>query len=165
MKRFLLGGLAALGLAFTASPAKADCSFEYSCSRHLSYTHTSKSRCFSYSSHPNPLPCAGGGCASGPAMWDGLAAYGAAGYGVAAYAAPVAASPAAATPAATTPSFQAPQPKPATTSTSALQQAAYFYYGQSNNSGYGYNAGYNYGVGYYGYGSSNFQAPDYWYGN
>jgi hypothetical protein len=178
MKRILVVGLVALGLAATSAPLRADCMFEYSCCRHLCYVGTSKSRCFNYSSHANPLPCGPGGHA-GPALWDGLAAYGAPPYP---YAAPVAAAPAAAAaatpaapaaPAATTPSFKAPQPSPATKSSAGVQQAGYFYYGPTSNAGYSANAGYNYGTGYgygagygyygYGYGASYAQAPNYWY--
>ena len=158
MKRLMFAGLLALGLAFTARPAQADCSFEYSCSRHLSYVHTSKNRCFSYNSHSNPLPCASGCCGySGPAMWDGYNPYAAAyapAYGVAA-ATPVAAP----TPAAK-PSFTAPQPTPApkySTSPTGLQQAGYFYYPPTASTNAAYGAGYGYAAGYY-------QAPSYWYG-
>ena len=45
MKRFLFVALVALGLTSATRSAKADCAFEYSCSRHFSYVHTSKSRC------------------------------------------------------------------------------------------------------------------------
>ena len=168
MKRFLIVGLVALGLAATARSAKADCAFEYSCSRHLSYVHTSKNRCFSFNSHSTPLPCMShsGSGYSGPA-WGDPSAYGAPAYGYPA-AAPVAAAPAAAAPAApaaTTPSFNAPAPKqtPNNNASAGLQQAGYFYYGQTANPGYG--AGYNYSTGYsyYGYGSAG--APNYWYDN
>ncbi|HEY7427808.1 MAG TPA: hypothetical protein VH682_26490 [Gemmataceae bacterium] len=164
MKRFLFVGLVALGLAATARSAKADCAFEYSCSRHLSYVHTSKNRCFSFNSHSTPLPCmsSSGYGYSGPA-WGAAPAYG---YAAPVAAAPVAAAPAApaAAPAATTPSFNAPAPKQTpSNSTAGLQQAGYFYYGQTANPGYG--AGYNYSTGYsyYGYGSAG--APNYWYDN
>ncbi len=162
MKRFLFVGLVALGLAAATRPAKADCAFEYSCSRHLSFVHTSKNRCFTFSSHSNPLPCVGGHCGyGGPALWDGFA-----GYGAPHYAAPVAAAPAtapaASTPAAKTPSFNAPQPKETPNNTSSLQQAGYFYYGQTANPGYTYG-----GYSYYGYGynAGYYQAPNYWYDN
>jgi hypothetical protein len=163
MNRFLFGSLAALALAATATPAWADCCLEYNCCRHLSFVRTSKNRCLTFTSHANPLPCAPGHGYGGPALWDGLAAYG---HAPAAYPAPVAAAPAAAAPAATTPSFKAPPPAPATKSPSGVQQAGYFYYGQPANAEYGYNAGYNYGAGYgygYGYGASYAQAPNYWY--
>lgn len=161
MKRLLFVGLLALGLAFTARPAQADCSFEYSCSRHLSYVHTSKNRCFSYSSHSNPLPCATGCCApggyGGPAAWDGYNPYAAPAYapayGVAA-AAPAATAP------ATTPSFSPPQPAPMPkggVAPTGLQQAGYFYYPPTTAASSGYGAGYGYAAGYY-------QAPSYWYG-
>lgn len=156
MKRILFVGLAALGLTVAARPAKADCIFEYSCSRHLSYVHTSKNRCFSFSSHANPLPCVSSCGYSGPSLWDGFA-----GYGAPHYAAPVAAAPAAATPApaATTPPYTPPQPKP-----TGVQQAGYFYYGQTANPAY--NTGYNYGgYLYYGQGAGYYQAPNYWYDN
>lgn len=152
MKRILCGAFVALSLALTASSARADVSFEYGCSRHLSYTRTSKNRCFSFNSYASPLPCAGGGCASGPAMWNALPAYG--------YAAP---APVAAAPAPAAPTFKAPAPAPATNNASGVQQTGYFYYGPANSTGYNYNPGYNYGAsygyGYYGYA----QAPNYWY--
>lgn len=158
MKRILLAGLTALALAAAAQPARASCMFEYSCSRHLSFVHTSKNRCFSYSSCATPLPCAPGCGYAGPALWDGFAGYGAPSYG----AAPVAAAPAASTtptPAATTPSFTPPQPK-----STGVQQAGYFYYGQTASPSY--NAGYNYGgYLYYGQGYGHPQAPNYWYDN
>lgn len=168
MKRLMFVSLVALGLATTARPAKADCAFEYSCARHLSFVHTTKNRCFSFSSHSNGLPATSHCGYGGPAPWGGLAAYGAPAYGYGAYAAPVVAAPAAAAPAATTtPAFKAPQPAPASNSSNGVQQAGYFYYGPSSNAGYGYNAGYNYyGTGYgygYGYGASYAQAPNYWY--
>jgi hypothetical protein len=146
MKRFVFGSLAALGLALTASPVKADVAFEYSCSRHLSYTRTSKHRCFSFNSYANPLGCPGG-CASGPALWNALPAY---------------AAPAHAAPVAPAPNFQAPAPAPAKP---AVQQAGYTYYGQTYAPAYDYSAGYNYymNYGYYGYGAGYAQAPNYWY--
>jgi hypothetical protein len=158
MKRILNGAFVALSLALTGSSVHADCSFEYSCSRHFCYTRTSKNRCFSFNSGCNPLPCAGG-CPSGPAMWNALPAYG--------YAAPapVVAAPAATAPTSSSPSFKAPAPAPATNGATGLQQAGYFYYGPSNSTGYNNNAGYNYNYGasygysYYGYA----QAPNYWY--
>jgi hypothetical protein len=173
MKRILLVGLVTLGLAAAARPAKANFMFDYSVCRHFCFVHTQKNRCFSYSSCATPLPCAPGHGYAGPALWDGLAAYGAHPYGYAAYPAPVAAAttttaPAATTaPSNTTPSFKAPQPSPASNNSTGLQQTSYFYYGQTNNAGYGYNAGYNYGAGYgygyYGYGASYAQVPNYWY--
>jgi hypothetical protein len=160
MKRFLFVALVALGLTAATRSAKADCAFEYSCSRHFSYVHTSKSRCFTFNSHSNPLPCLGGHCGySGPAAWDGFAGYGAPAYGVAAApaAAPAAAAPAAKTPDAKSPSFNAPQPKE---NANGVQQTGYFYYGQTPNPGY--SAGYTYGgYSYYGYGTG----PNYWYDN
>jgi hypothetical protein len=159
MKRLLSGGLLALGLALTATPAQAGCTFDYSVCRHISLVFTGRTRCLSYTSCSNPVPCPSGcsnigyGCGSGPALWDGLAAYGA-------YPAPVVAAPTA--PANTAPSFKAPQPTPATKSTTGLQQAAYYYYAQASQAGYSYNAGYNYGAGYVYYGSAA-QVPDYWY--
>ncbi len=165
MKRLMFAGLLALGLACSARTARADCSFEYSCSRHLSYVHTSKQCSFSYNSHCNPLPCAPScGGYGGPALWDGYHPYAAPNYGInpygtAPYAAPVAAAPTAAPPA-----FTAPQPTPAqkgTASPTGLQQAGYFYYPPTGNAsyGYGYGAGYNY------YGAGYYQAPSYWYGD
>ncbi|HZV06075.1 MAG TPA: hypothetical protein VE999_13435 [Gemmataceae bacterium] len=166
MKRLLVGAVVALGLASTATPAWADCYFDYSCCRHFCWVHTAKNRCFTFSSHSNPLPCAPcAGGYGGPALWNSLAAYGPHGYAVAAQPA-AAAAPAAAAPAAPAPSFKAPQPAPAT---NGVKQAVY-YYGQPTNPGYGYNAGFNYygtstGYSYYGYGAdySYAQAPNYWY--
>lgn len=150
MKRILLTGLVALGLAAAAQPAKANLMFEYSCSRHFCFVHTQKNRCLSYTSCATPLPCAPGCGYSGPALWDGFA-----GYGAPHYAAPVAAAPAAAAPAATKPSFTPPQPKPA-----GVQQAGYFYYGPA--AAPAYNTG---GYLYYGQGAGYYQAPNYWYDN
>jgi hypothetical protein len=165
MKRFLIGGLVALGLAVTATPARADCYFDYSCCRHFCWIHTAKNRCFTFSSHSNPLPCVSSCGYSGPSLWNSLAAYAPHGYAVAAQPAAAVAAPAAAAPAAPAPSFKAPQPSPAT---NGVKQAVY-YYGQAN-PGSGYNAGYNYygtssGYSYYGYGAdySYAQAPNYWY--
>ncbi len=168
MKRLLVGGLLALGFAMTAAPAWADCYFECSCCRHFTFVRTTKNRCWSCTTTCNPLPCisscSGGGCASA-APFPAPVAYAPFAYAPAAVAAAPAATtaPAASTP-ASQPSFQAPQPRPATSST-GVQQAGYFYYGQTNNAGYGYNAGYNYGTGYgsgyYNYGYA--QAPNYWY--
>jgi hypothetical protein len=170
MKRLLFGGLVALGLAVTAAPAWADCYFESTCCRHSCFVWTGKSRCWTFNSHCNPLPCISshGGGYSGPAPWNALAAYGPYGYPPrpAVAVAPAAAAPPA--PAAP-PSFKAPPPAPATKNSTSLQQAGYFYYGQTNNAGYGPSAGYNYGTGYgydsYGYGAgySYAQAPNYWY--
>jgi hypothetical protein len=172
MKRFLFGGLVALGLAVTAAPAKADCYFQSNVCRSMTWVHTCRNRCWSFNSYVNPLPCistcGGGGGYSSAAPWPGAvghAPYGYAPYGYApgaVAAAPAAAAPAAATP-ATQPSFRAPQPTPATNNSTGLQQAGYAYYGQTNAAGYGYNAGYNYGAGY-GYGYYSYaQAPNYWY--
>lgn len=165
MKRLLFGALVALGLVVTATPVRADCYFDYSCCRHMSWVFTGRSRCWTFSSHCNPLPCAPScGGYGGPALWNSLGAYGYHNpYGYA-----VAAQPAAgtATPAAATPSFKAPAPSP---STSGVKQTSYSY-GQPANPGYNYNAGYNYygassGYDYYGYGAGyNYaQAPNYWY--
>lgn len=167
MKRFLVGGLVALGLAVTAAPAMADCYFESYCCRHTCFVRTCRNRCWNFSSYCNPLPCIShcGSGYSGVAPWNALAAYG---YPPA-QPVPVAAAPGAAAPAATQPSFRAPQPTPASSSPTGLQQAVYSYYGQNGYAGYGANAGYNYGTGYgygyYGYGSSYSyaQAPNYWY--
>jgi hypothetical protein len=146
MKRLTFAGLLALGLAFAARPALADCRFEYSCSRHFYYEHTSKQRSFCFSSHSNPLSCSTGYCGyHGPAMWDGYNAY------AHSYAAPDGA-PADGT---KSPDFKAPQPTPnpkGGASTAGLQQAAYYYYAPAAYTGYGY------GYGYY-------QAPSYWYGD
>lgn len=165
MKRLLFGGLVALGLAVTATPARADCMFEYHCSRHLSYVHTSKNRCWSFNSYSKPLPCTGSCGYCGPAPWNALAAYGPKPYGHAPRPAP-AVAPVAPAPAAAKPAFKAPQPTPASKNANGVQQAGYFYYGPTPNAGYGYNRGYNYGAGYgygyYGYGSYA-QAPNYWY--
>jgi hypothetical protein len=161
MKRFLYGAFAALSLTLLASPARADCSLDYSCCRSLCFKHTSKNRCFSYSSHSNPLPCAGGYAPAGPVAWNGLAAYGYPGYG---YAAPVAAAPAAAAPAATTPGYKAPAPTPTTNSGNGVQQTGYSYYGQPAAPSYGSSSGYYYYGANYGYGSYGYaQAPNYWY--
>jgi hypothetical protein len=156
MKRLMLASMLSLGLVATGSSAQAACRFSMSCGFNVNYESSGTNRSFCYNKCSNPLPgcCPTGCCYSGPAVWDGLAAYGAPGYG---HAAPVAAAPAAA-PAAPAPSFQAPAPKQSTSSTTALQQAGYFYYGPSNYGGYSSNAGYNYGASY-------FQAPNYWYGN
>lgn len=171
MKRLLCGAIVALSLALPTA-VHADCSFEYSCSRHLCFQRTSKNRCFSYSSYSNPLACAAGCCPTGPAMWNGLAAYGYPGYGYPApvAATPVAAAPVVAAPAATSPSFKAPQPAPASSSSTGVQQTGYFYYGQPTATpNYGATGGYNYygtnyGYGSYGYGSYGYaQAPNYWY--
>ncbi len=146
MKRFVYGSLAALGLALSASPVLADVAFEYSCSRHIGYTRTSKNRCFSFNSHANPLGCPGSSCssASGPSLWNAMPAY----------AAPVHAAPA--------PTFQAPAPAPAKP---AVQQAGYNYYAPTYAPTYDYSGGYNYymNYGYYGYGAGYAQAPNYWY--
>jgi hypothetical protein len=172
MKRSLFGGLLALGLALTATPAQAGLCFDYSVCRHISLVYTGRTRCLTYNSCSNPVPCPTGccnlgyGCGNGPALWDGMAAYGGHAYGPAAYPAPVAAAPAATTaPANTSPPFQAPQPTPANKkSTTGLQQAAYYYYAQPSQAGYGYSAGYNYyGAGYSYYGYDYAQAPNYWY--
>ncbi len=160
MKRLMLVGLLALGVAASARPARADCRFEWNVCRNICFEHTSKKRCFSYSSYNNPLSGHGGGGYAGPAMWDGYHPYAAPAYG----AVPVAAAPAAAKP-----SFTAPQPTPARNSSvtpTGLQQAGYFYYAPATNAGYGYGAGYGYAAGYgYGYGVGSFQAPNYWYDN
>jgi len=162
MKRILFVGLVALGLAATARPAKANFVIDYSVCRHFCFVHTQKNRCFNYSSCATPLPCTPGCGYCGPAPWDGLAAYGPPPHGLA-YPAPVAAVPAA----VPVPAFKAPPPSLAPKSATGVQQASYFYYGQTNNAGYGSNAGYNYGTGYgysyYGYGASYAQAPNYWY--
>jgi hypothetical protein len=165
MKRFLIGGLVALGLAMTTAPAWADCYFDMTSCRHMCFVRTSRNRCWNFSSYCNPLPCVGS-CGYGAV---GPAPYGP--YGYAAAPAPVAAAPAAATaPAGSQPAFQAPQPTPATNKTNGLQQAGYFYYGPTGNAGSGSSTGYYYygagsGYGYYGYGASyNYaQAPNYWY--
>jgi hypothetical protein len=173
MKRLLFGGLVALGLAVTAGPANADCYFEHSVCRHCTFVRTCKNRCWSFNCYCNPLPCVGscgyGYC--GPTPWNALYAYGAHAYphSAASATAPAAANPAAPAPANAAPSFQAPQPAPAAKSSTGLQQAGYFYYGQTNDAGYGYTPGYNYGTsygyGYYGYGVGYgyAQAPNYWY--
>lgn len=159
MKRLLFGGLAALGLAVTAAPAWADCHFECSVCRHMSFTRTCKSRCWTFSSGCNPLPCishSGFGYV-GPAPWNALLAY-----GYPPPAAPTAATPAApAAPAAPAPSFKAPQPAPAKTNATGVQQAGYFYYGQDPYAGYAPNTGYGYGYSGYGAGYSYAQAPNY----
>jgi hypothetical protein len=166
MKRFLLAGLAAVGLAMTAAPAMADFCLNYNVCRNLCITHTQRCRCFSYHSYCNPLPCCAPGCGpTGPALWNSLAAYGPQypnGYAAAA-------QPAAATttaPAATQPSFNAPQPSPAT---NGVKQAVYSY-GQTASPNYDTSSGYSYygatsGYSYYGYGAGyNYaQAPNYWY--
>jgi hypothetical protein len=159
MKRLMLAGLVALGLAFAAQPALADCAFEYSCSRHFSYVHTSKQRCFSYSSHCNPLPCAPSCGYGGPALWNGYNPYAAAAY---APAYGVAAATSAAPASATKPAFTPPQPTPAprnSVSPTGLQQAGYFYYPPTTAATSGYGAGYGYG-----YGAGYYQVPSYWYG-
>lgn len=161
MKRLLIVGLVALGLAAAARPVKADCMFDYSVCRHFNYVHTGKSRCFSFSSHPNPLPCVSSHGYSGPAPWDSLAAYGAPPYAAPVATAPAVAAPATTTPApaATTPSFTPPPPK-----ATGVQQAGYFYYGQTANPAA--SSGYNYGgYLYYGQGAGYYQAPNYWYDN
>lgn len=155
MKRFLCGAFVALSLALP-TVVRADCSFEYSCSRHICFARTSKNRCFSYSSHSNPV-CAPGCCPSGPTLWNGLAAYG---Y-PAPIAAPVVAAAPVAAPAAAAPTFKAPAPAPAS---NGVQQTGYYYYGQPAAPSYGATSGYNYygtnyGYSYYGYA----QAPNYWY--
>jgi hypothetical protein len=169
MKRLLVGGLVALGLAVTAAPAWADCYFEATCCRHITFVRTCRNRCWTFNSCVNPLPCissCGGGYTSGAAPWPAPVAHAPYGYAPAAVAAVPAATtaPANSTP-ATQPSFKAPQPRPATTSSTGVQQAGYFYYGQTNNPGYNYNAGYNSATGYsYGYSSYGYaQAPNYWY--
>lgn len=159
MKRFLLGGFLALGLAATAAPAKADFCLQWNCCHNLCIMRTRPQRCFSFSSCCAPVCASSYGYGySGPAPWNALAAYG---YRPA----PVAAAPAAAAPAA--PNFKAPAPTPAPKAANGVQQAGYSYYGQTVNGGYGYDAGYNYGAGYgyYGYGFNyNYaQAPNYWY--
>jgi hypothetical protein len=162
MKRLLFGGLMALGLTMTAAPAWADCYFESSCCRYMSFVRTAKQRCWTFNSCCNPLPCVSH-CASGAssalAPWNAMAAYG---HPAAAYPAPVAAVPAVAAPAAA-PTFKAPQPTPATKTSTSVQQAGYFYYGQTQNTAYNYGTGYGYG--YYGYGAgySYAQVPNYWY--
>ncbi|MHB1425615.1 MAG: hypothetical protein ACYC3I_20800 [Gemmataceae bacterium] len=166
MKRLFIGGLVALGLAMTAAPASADCYFDFSCCRHMCFVRTSKNRCWSFQSCCNPLPCISSCGSGGIAPWNALAAYGPGGYAVAA--APVAAVPAAAAPApaASQPTFRGPQPTPAASSTTGVQQAGYYPYGQPNYAGYGSSPGYNYyGYGYYGYGAgySYAQVPNYWY--
>jgi hypothetical protein len=167
MKRLLFGGLLALGLAVTAAPAKADCYLQYNCCHNLTFVRTARNRCWSFNSHVNPLPCissCGGGGYSHAAPYPAPYGYAPYGYAPGAVAAvPTATTtPAASTP-ATQPSFRAPQPTPAASSSTGVQQAGYFYYGQANNAGYGYNAGYNYGASY-GYGYYSYaQAPNYWY--
>jgi hypothetical protein len=175
MKRLLFGGLVALGLAMTAAPAMADCYFQYNCCHNLTFVRTARNRCWTFNSHVNPLPCisscGGGGYSSAtpyPAPY-GYAPYAHApyAYGAAAVAAVPAATtaPATSTAPSTQPSFRAPQPTPAASNSTGVQQAGYSYYGQVNNAGYGYNAGYNYGASYgagYGY-YSYAQAPNYWY--
>ncbi|HEY7330522.1 MAG TPA: hypothetical protein VH592_22975 [Gemmataceae bacterium] len=162
MKRFLLGSLMALGLAASATPARADFYFEADCCRHWSMVRTCKQRCWTCTTHCNPLPCishcASGG-SSGVTPWHGAAAYG---YPAAAYPAPVAAAPVAPAPAGA-PAFKAPAPAPVTKTSATVQQAGYSYYGQAENTGYNYGTGSGYG--YYGYGAgySYAQAPNYWY--
>ena len=162
MKRFLFGGLMALGLAVTATPARADWYFESSCCRHTCMVCTAKQRCWNFNSHCNPLPCVShcGSGYSGPAPWNALAAYG---YPPAARPAPVAAVPAVPAAPAAQPAFQAPAPAPVTKTSASVQQAGYSYYGQAENAAYNY--GTNSGYGYYGYGAgySYAQAPNYWY--
>jgi hypothetical protein len=160
MKRLLFGGLMALGLAVMATPARADWYFESSCCRHCCMAFTAKQRCWTCTTHCNPLPCishCAGGYSGAMAPWHGPAGYG---YPAAGYPAPVAAAPVAPAPAAA-PTFKAPAPAPATKT--SLQQAGYFYYGQTENSGYNYGA--SSGYGYYGYGAgySSAQVPNYWY--
>jgi hypothetical protein len=141
MKRFLFVGLLALGLAATTRPARADFRLQWNVCRSLCIEYTARQRCLTYTTHSNPLSCAGG--------YGGYYGYGAHYYD-AAYAGTTAAAPAAGSP-----SFTAPQPTPtpsATVSPTGLQQAGYFYYPQA--AGYGYGAGY--GAGYA-------QAPNYWY--
>ena len=164
MKRTLLVALVALGLAATARPVKANFMFDYSVCRHFCFVHTQKNRCFNYSSCATPLPCTPGCGYPGPALWDGLHAYAPPPpYGYVPRPAPVAAVPSA----VPAPAFKAPPPSPAPKSATGVQQASYFYYGQTDNAGYGSNVGYNYGTGYgysyYGYGASYAQAPNYWY--
>jgi hypothetical protein len=160
MKRFLFGGLLALGLAVTATPARADFYFEADCCRHWSMVRTCKQRCWTFNSCCNPLPCishcASGG-SSGLTPWHGPGPY-----GYPAAAAPVAAAPVAPAPAGV-PAFKAPAPAPVTKTSATVQQAGYFYYGQAENTGYNYGTGSGYG--YYGYGAgySYAQAPNYWY--
>ncbi|MGH7224087.1 MAG: hypothetical protein ACRELF_12730, partial [Gemmataceae bacterium] len=121
MKRFLIGGLVALGMTMTFTPAWADTYFDFSCCRHMCLVHTARNRCWSFNSHCKPLPCVGSCGYGGVGPGYAPAAYGvpAPGYGVAA--APVAAAPAA--PAAAQPAFRAPQPTPATNKANGLQQA------------------------------------------
>ncbi|HTU21111.1 MAG TPA: hypothetical protein VMG10_23865 [Gemmataceae bacterium] len=164
MKRILLVGLVALGLAAAAPPVKANFMFDYSVCRHFCFVHTQKNRCFNFNSCATPLPGAPGGGYAGPAGWGGPPAYGPPpAYGYAAPA-PVVAAPAAVAPAAPAPQFKAPQPSPASNSSTGVQQAGYFYYGPTNNAGYGYNYGYGAGYLYYGYGAASYaQVPNYWY--
>jgi hypothetical protein len=167
MKRLLVGGLVALGLAVTAVPAWADCYFQCNVCRSMTFVRTCRNRCWTCSSYVNPLPCistCGGGGYSSAAPWPAPLAHGPYGYPYPAVAAvPAAAAPATSTTPATQPQFRAPQPTPATSTSTGVQQAGYSYYGQTNNSGYDYNAGYNYGPGYsYGY-YSYAQAPNFWY--
>jgi hypothetical protein len=144
MKRILCVGLLALGLAAAARPARADFRLQWNVCRSVCWEHTAKQRCLNYTTHSNPLSCAGG--------------YGGMGGGYYGYGAPYDVGAAyAAAPAAATPSFTAPQPTAtpsATVSPTGLQQAGYFYYPPVANYGYGY--GYGYGAGYS-------QAPNYWY--
>ncbi len=167
MKRLLFGGLMALGLTAMATPAWADCYFQCNVCRSMTFVRTCRNRCWSFNSYVNPLPCistcgAGGGYSSA-APWPAAYAHAPYAYAPAAVvAAPAAAAPATSTP-ANQPSFRAPQPTPAASTSTGVQQAGYFYYGQANNAGYGYNAGYNYGASY-GYGYYSYaQAPNYWY--
>ena len=163
MKRLLFGGLLALGLAVTATPARSDWYFESSVCRHCTMAFTAKQRCWTCTTHCNPLPCMSH-CASGSsgsvAPWNALAAYG---HPPVPRPAPVAAVPVAPAAPAAQPAFQAPAPAPVTKTSATVQQAGYFYYGQAGNAGYNYGTGSGYG--YYGYGAGyNYaQAPNYWY--
>jgi hypothetical protein len=170
MKRLMFGGLVALGLAVSAAPASADCYFQWNCCSNLTFVRTCRNRCWNFSSYVNPLPCiascGGGGYSHAvPYPYPPRAAFAPYGYPYAAVAAARPAVPAATAPASTTPAnqpqFRAPQPTPAANNPTGVQQAGFFYYGQTNNAGYGYNAGYNYGTGYGYY--SYAQAPNYWY--
>jgi hypothetical protein len=161
MKRLMLGGLVALGLMLAARPARADFLLQWNVCRNICIQHTAKQRCFTFTSHSNPICCPGGGYGGYGGLWGAYYAYGAYGspyYGGLASAAPAAAAPAATTPATTTPSFTPPQPTPTggSATPTGLQQAGYFYYPPAAAAGYGYGYGYDYGVGYS-------QAPNYWY--
>jgi hypothetical protein len=156
MTRLILPAAAALAtLAATGQQAFAWTKVQIGGGFNICVESTGRSRCFSYTSCPNPPPC--GYCCGpgygGPAPFDALGAY--AGYAGAPY--PGAAGGA---PAGTyTPPAPTPAPAPAPKSSGGAQQAAY--YAQT---GYGYTYGYGPGYTYGQAGAAgSFQAPSYWY--